>query len=104
MLANINALVLGDALSAKSREQLTQWLLANKTGGARLRAGVPADWRVADKTGSGERGTTNDVGVLWPPDRKPIVVCVYLTETNAAAEERNATIASVARAVAQAVA
>ena len=54
-------LVLGDALSDGSREQLVAWLRANTTGGARLRAGVPADWRVGDKTGTGERGTTNDI-------------------------------------------
>ena len=59
------------------------WLVANKTGDARLRAGLPADWRVGDKTGSGEHGTTNDVGVIWPPDRAPLVVTAYLTRTGA---------------------
>ena len=100
MLKNIQTLVLGDALSAASKEQLTKWLVGNKTGDTRMRAGLPAGWRAGDKTGAGERGTTNDVGVLWPPEGKPIIVAIYLTETRRRAEKRNATLAAVGRAVA----
>jgi beta-lactamase class A len=85
-----------------SRDQLTQWLLANTTGGTRLRAGVPATWPVGDKTGTGDQGSTNDIGILWPPNAKPFLVCAYLTGTKASADERNATIAAVGRAVAAA--
>jgi beta-lactamase class A len=101
MLANIRALVLGDALTEPSRGQLKTWMLANKTGGGRLRAGLPGDWAVGDKTGSGDFGTTNDVGVIWPPARAPIVVTIYFTETKAALEQRIAVLASVGRAIAQ---
>jgi beta-lactamase class A len=104
MLQNLRRLLLGDVLSTNARKQLTDWMLANKTGDARLRAGVPRDWRVADKTGSGERGTANDIGVFWPTGRKPVVVAAYLTGSQASADERNATIAKVARAVAEAIA
>jgi len=103
MLANIRALVLGDALSPPSRDQLKKWMLANKTGGGRLRAGLPGDWAVGDKTGSGEFGTTNDIGVIWPPGRAPIVVTIYFTETKAALEQRIAVLASVGRAIAGAM-
>jgi beta-lactamase class A len=102
MVANLNSLLLGSALSATSRDQLTQWLLANTTGGTRLRAGVPATWRVGDKTGTGDQGSTNDIGILWPPNAKPLLVCAYLTGTKASGDERNATIAAVGRAVAAA--
>jgi beta-lactamase class A len=102
MVANLNSLLLGSALSPASRDQLTQWLLANTTGGTRLRAGVPATWRVGDKTGTGDQGSTNDIGILWPPNAKPILVCAYLTGTKASADERNATIAAIGRAVAAA--
>lgn len=102
MLTTIRALVLGDALSAASRDQLKAWLLANKTGSGRLRAGLPGDWAVGDKTGSGERGTTNDVGIVWPPGRAPIVVTIYLTEVKAPLEQRIATLAAVGRAIAEA--
>jgi beta-lactamase class A len=99
MLKNVQALVLGDVLSASSKGHLTEWLLGNKTGAGRLRARLPAGWRVGDKTGSGERGTTNDIGVIWPVNRKPVVVTIYLTETAAAAENRNATLAAVGNAI-----
>lgn len=100
MASNLQALILGTtALSAASREQLTAWLIANKTGDTRLRAGLAKDWRVGDKTGAGERGTTNDVAVVWPPNRAPIVIAVYLTGATVSTARQNATVASVARAV-----
>ena len=100
MLGNLQKLMLGDVLSSASKEQLTRWMLGNKTGDTRLRAQLPPGWRTGDKTGAGERGTNNDVGVLWPPEGKPIVVAAYLTGTSAAVEQRNATLAAVGRAVA----
>jgi beta-lactamase class A len=103
MAKNMQTLLLGDALSAAAKKQLTEWLLANKTGGTRLRAGLPAGWKVGDKTGTGERGSTNDIGIVWPPNRGPVLVAVYLTETAAPADKRNAAIVAVGRAVAGAI-
>jgi beta-lactamase class A len=100
MLKNIQALILGDALSESSKDQLISWLVGNKTGETRLRAGLPAGWRVGDKTGSGEHGTTNDVGVGWPPQSAPVLMAVYLTGTTASGEVRNRTIAAVGGAIA----
>ena len=100
MAADLEAVVLGSRLSAGSRAQLTAWLVANTTGGTRLRAGLPKDWRVGDKTGTGSGGTNNDVAVVWPPGRAPLVVCAYITETQSPSEHCNAAIASAARAVA----
>ncbi|WP_249136302.1 class A beta-lactamase [Bradyrhizobium tropiciagri] len=102
MLKDLQRVVLGDALQPTSRQKLIDWMLANKTGDTRLRAGVPRDWRVGDKTGTGERGTYNDIGVFWPPGRKPIVVTVYLTGASAPVAKCDEVIANVARAVANA--
>ena len=99
MLESMRKVLLGDALSRNSRALLLAWAVGNRTGDARLRAGVPRDWRVADKTGTGERGSTNDIGVLWPQHRAPILVTVYLTETNAPERSREAAIAEVARTI-----
>jgi beta-lactamase class A len=96
----LRSALLGNALSASGRAQLTRWMEATSTGNDRLRAGLPAGWRVADKTGTGEHGSTNDVAVLWPPQRAPLVVVAYLTECTAAPEHRNAALADVGRAAA----
>jgi beta-lactamase class A len=97
MADNLRKIVLGDALSAQSRDQLATWMLANKTGDKRLRAGLPRDWRVADKTGSGGNAETNDIAVIWPPGRGPMVVTVYYAESPASDDARNMVIAEVGR-------
>lgn len=104
MLGNVRAVLLGDILSPASRAQLLAWGVGNRTGDSRLRAGVPRDWRVADKTGTGERGSTNDIGIFWPQNRAPIVVTAYLTQTSAPERARDRAIAQVARAIARNVA
>ena len=68
-------------------------------GGAKLRAGLPGDWRIGDKTGAGELGTMNVIAVLWPPARSPLVVALYMTETRASFDDRNGGIAEIARAI-----
>jgi beta-lactamase class A len=103
MAASLEKLVLGDALSAPSRAQLTQWLLWNEVGGPLLRAGLPTDWRVGDRTGAGGHGTRGVVAVIWPPGRAPVVAVVYVTGTNASMDERNAAIARIGRAIAEAL-
>lgn len=89
--------VLGGALSPASRQQLTAWLVANKTGDKRLRAGVPKGWRIGEKTGTGNNNATNDVGVIWPPGRAALVVTAYYAEASAALPEREAVLAEVGR-------
>jgi len=70
------------------------------TGLTALRAGVPAGWITADKTGAGANGTRNDVALLRRPGRAPIVIAAYLTGATAIdADRRNAALAAVARAV-----
>jgi len=96
MLSNIRTLVAGSALTPASRDHLTGWLVGNKTGDKRLRAGFPRNWRIGDKTGAGENGTTNDVAVLWPsPERPPVFVSVYLTGSSVDGDHRSATLAMV---------
>jgi beta-lactamase class A len=97
MLETLRQLLLGDALSASSREQLIAWMVDCKTGDKRLRAGVPQGWRVGDKTGTGEHNATNDVGIIWPPDRAPILVTAYYVDAKASADDRSAVIAEIGR-------
>jgi len=105
MLSNIRTLVTGSALAPASKDRLIGWLVGNKTGDTRLRGGLPRDWRIGDKTGTGERGTTNDVAVIWPsPGRPPLFVSVYLTGSSPDGEHRNATLASVGTEIARSLA
>lgn len=82
---------------------MLDWLIGSKTGDAQLHAGVPDGWQVGDKTGSGERGTANDVGVIRPPARSPVLVAVYLTQSPQSPDQRNAVIAAVGRLIAAAL-
>lgn len=102
MAANYRRLLLGDVLLPEGRDQLGQWLIANKTGDTRLRAGLPQGWRVGDKTGAGENGTANDVAIVWPPKRSPLIIAVYLTGASLDPNGRNDVIASVGREVGKA--
>ena len=102
MLGDMRAVLLGDALSKSSRERLIGWLLANQTGGRRLRARAPASWRIGDKTGSGSRGSTNDIAVMWPPSGRPILAAAYLTGSAAPAEDREAALADIGALIVEA--
>lgn len=101
MAHTVQALVLGDVLRPASRHLLQAWMRANTTGERRLKAGLPLTWTVGDKTGTGDVGSTNDIGVLWPPGRAPLVVAAYLTETRRPRARSEAALAEVGRAVAQ---
>jgi beta-lactamase class A len=99
MLGNLRELLLGDALGMDSRERLLRWMRANTTGGDRLRAGLPPQWQIGDKTGSGAKGTTNDIAILWPPGGKPLLVCAYLTRSTLDSAKRDAIHASLVMAL-----
>jgi beta-lactamase class A len=101
MAADLRATLLDRALSDASRDRLKGWMMAGQTGLARLRAGLPADWQVGDKTGTGEHGTANDIAVAWTPNGPVVIVC-YLTGAEAAAPAaRDSAIADVGRLVAE---
>jgi beta-lactamase class A len=97
-------LLLGTSLSRASQALLASWLVACETGGSRIRAGIPASWKAGDKTGTGGHGTSNDVAILWPPGRAPIVVAAYLTGATVSRDGQNDALAEVGRIVAAAFA
>jgi len=99
MLENLRKLLFTGILSGGSRSQLAAWLITTKTGDARLRAGLPKNWLVGDKTGTnGDKyGNANDIAVIWPPDRAPIIVTAYCEIPSIPADERDAVIADIGR-------
>jgi len=98
---DMQRLLLGDALSEKSRRQLEDWLKRNKTGGSMIRAGVPKTWSVGDKTGRGANGATNDIAIVHPPGRAPMLLAIYSVGSTATANDREAAIAEAAKIVAE---
>jgi len=103
MAANFERIVLGGVLKPASRAALTGWLTHSKTGVGRLKAGLPAGWRLGHKTGTGMHGSSNDAGVLWRPHGAPLIVSVYLTGSPLNDSGRDEVIADVGRAVVAAV-
>jgi beta-lactamase class A len=99
MAADMSALLLGTRLSPRLRARLQTWLLGCKTDATRLRAGLPSTWRSGGKTGSGDHGTTNEVAIAWPPHRPPIIIAAYYTGSPADGDQRDATLAAIARIV-----
>lgn len=96
---SLQRLTLGNALAPLQRQQLCSWLYGNTTGATRIKAGTPADWKIGDKTGTGDYGTGNDIAVLWPPKRNPIVVTIYTTRHKQDAKARNDIIATTAQVI-----
>jgi beta-lactamase class A len=90
-------LAIGNALPNHKRELLTGWLKGNTTGTNLIRAGVPTDWIVGDKTGSGGYGTRNDIAILWPTSGAPIVLAVMSSKSTRDAKHDDALIAAAAK-------
>ncbi len=99
MCGDVVRLITTDVLSEKSRNLLQGWLLKNETGEALIRAGVPRDWRVGDKTGRSGQGETNDVAILYVPNGVRIFVALYVDAPSVADDERSKILASVAREI-----
>jgi beta-lactamase class A len=104
MARDLRMLALGDTLPAPRRALLVDTMLGNTTGASYIRAGVPATWRVADKTGNGGYGSRNDVAVLYPPGAKPIVLAIYTTRKTEGASSDDDLIAAITKDVVAALA
>ncbi|ETX30119.1 beta-lactamase [Roseivivax isoporae LMG 25204] len=98
MVATLERLLLGDALSAAARARLTGWMTPGSVTGALLRAHTPEGWHVADKSGAG-RVTRNIVGMVTPPGAAPHLVAIYLSEAEVDFATRNAALSELSAAV-----
>ena len=100
MVGTLQRIVLGSALSPTSRAHLTEWMMASRDAAAqRLRAGLPVGWRIANKPGTWEGIATNDIGVIFPPNRPPIVVAAYLGRARGSVADQEAVLAEVPRII-----
>ncbi|WP_337019402.1 class A beta-lactamase [Oceanobacillus massiliensis] len=99
LATNLQTFVLSDLLPSEERELMTDWLVGNSTGDTLIRAGVPENWVVGDKSGAGMYGTRNDIAIVWPPDRGPIAISVLSDRDTEDATYDDALIAEAAKIV-----
>jgi beta-lactamase class A len=97
MLHDMQKILLGDALSVSMREKLESWMIQNTTGDAMIRAGVPWDWRVGDKTGQNQIGNSNDIAIIRRPDGRAVLLCIYVDAPGEPMQQRAIMIADVTR-------
>jgi beta-lactamase class A len=95
MLHDMRCILINNRLSLASRERLLRWMRDSKTGPDRLRAHLPQGWSAGDKTGTGSRGAANDVAIVFPPGRRPILVACYMSGSTAPIEVLNAAHAQI---------
>ena len=98
LATSLQGFAVGDLLTDDKRELLLDWMQGNATGDTLIRAGAPEGWTVADKSGAGRYGTRNDIAVVWPPDREPIILAIMTRHDTEDAEYDDALIAEVAEA------
>ncbi|EOQ15679.1 class A beta-lactamase [Bacillus cereus] len=95
----LQSFTLGTVLPSEKRELLVDWMKRNTTGDKLIRAGVPKGWEVADKTGAGSYGTRNDIAIIWPPNKKPIVLAILSNHDKEDAEYDDKLIADTTKVV-----
>ena len=98
MCADLQRLLTSDFLSVASRTKLEGWMQRNQTGSALIRAILPSDWKIGDKTGRSGDGATNDIAVVRPPSGGPIFLAIYTADPAESQEARNQLVADVAKA------
>ena len=99
MAVSLQKLTLGDILTQSQRKKLVMWMKNNTTGNKRIRAGAPYGWVVADKTGGGNYGISNDIGIMWSPACKPVVLAIYTVRNKYDATARDDVVASTTHIV-----
>ncbi|MCU5068159.1 class A beta-lactamase Bla1 [Bacillus pacificus] len=100
---NLKDFTVGNALPDDKRKVLTDWMKGNATGDKLIRAGVPTDWVVGDKSGAGSYGTRNDIAIVWLPNRAPIIIAILSSKDEKEAIYDNQLIKEAAEVVIDAI-
>jgi beta-lactamase class A len=91
-------------LSPEHTQLLLGWMAASHTGDRRIRALLPPDTVVADKTGTSGTGrkftnATNDVGLITLPDGRKLALAVMVADSAAPAAVREHVIAQISQTI-----
>ncbi len=99
MVENLYKLLFGNVLPEAYKAQLKQWMMDNKVSNSLLRASLPAGWSIADRSGAGGYGSRGITAVVWSDERTPLIISIYLTQTDASFDKRNKAIAEIGKEI-----
>lgn len=99
MCCDLQRLFTSDVLSVASRTRLEGWMQQGQTGLKMIRAALPSDWQVGDKTGRSGDGATNDIAIVRPPSGGPIFLAIYTVDPAEPQDARDQLVAEVTKAV-----
>lgn len=97
LAGSLEAFVVHDVLTEEKRSLLMEWMSGNEEGDSLIRAGVPKGWKVADKSGTASYGTRNDIAIVWPPKRDPIVMAILSSRAEENATTDDTLLANAAK-------
>lgn len=95
MVKTLNMLLFGNILSDESKNKLKDWMIKNKVADSLLRSVLPPGWNIADRSGSGGNGSRGITAVVWSDSRPPLIISIYMTQSNASFNERNKAVAEI---------
>lgn len=95
MVNSLQQILFGGTISQKASDQLKTWMQKNTISDALLRSVLPEGWYIAGRTGAGGNGSRAITAIIWSESHSPIIVAIYVTETELTLSERNQVIAEV---------
>lgn len=96
---SLKSLLFGSALSPSSQQQLQSWMAQNQVTGNLLRSVLPAGWTIADRSGAGGFGARSITAVVWAKEQSPVIISIYIADTDAPMEARNQAIVTLGQAI-----
>lgn len=96
---DLKAYTTENILTEEKKKILIDWMTGNATGDKLIRAGAPKDWIVADKSGTGPYGRKNDIAIVMPPNKKPIIIAILSTHDTKEAKYDDELIAQASKIV-----
>lgn len=99
IVSTLSRLLLGDVLLDTDKNQLKTWMQNNKVSDPLLRSILPQGWFIADRSGAGGNGSRGITAMLWNSERQPLIISIYLTETELAMAMRNEIIVEIGKLI-----
>jgi beta-lactamase class A len=99
MAGNVRRFLLGEILSPASREHLKDWMVNCKTSDNRLRAGLPKNWKIGDKTGNNGKDAAGDIAIAWPASGGPVVIAAYTQGGSTSQDQLTSVFTEIGRMV-----